>query len=189
MLANPPPNIPEEDWEVAEVVELLVILPNAGGAVVGGADAANPPPKVVAGEVVMAEPNEGADDVAVVVVVAVVDPKPNFGTTDTPKVGFDADAVRAGAPDAAPPNVNALVVEDGVVVVTAAEVVMGGFKFVPNVNPPPEVVAVPPEVEATTLPNDGRLEALVMVTEEEPVGESGLNALNPEPLPKVAMVD
>lgn len=183
MLATPTPNMPEEGCDVTEVVELLVMLLNAGGAVVGGADAANPPPKTGAVEVVVAEPKEGAD-----VTVVVVEPNPNFGMTGAPKLGFEADAVGTGAPEAAPPNVNALVVEDGVVVATAAAVVVG-FKVVPNVNPPPEVVTVPPDVEATTLPNDGRLEVLVVTTVKEPVCERGLKALKPDPLPNVEMVD
>lgn len=182
LLAAPAPNIAEEGGEVTEVVELLMMLLNAGGAVVGGADAANPLPKAGVAEAAMTEPNEGAD-----VAVLVVDPNPNFGTTGAPKVGFDADAVRTGAPEAAPPNVNALVVDDGVVVATAAAVVEGFRVDAPNAKPP-EVVAVPPVVDAT-FPNDGRLEALVVTTMEEPVGERGLKALNPDPLPKVEMVD
>lgn len=186
LLAAPPPNMPEEGGEVAEVVELLEMVPKGGGAVVGGADAANPPPKAGAADVVMVEPNEGAEVEAVV-----VDPKPNFGTAGAPpKAGADTDAVRAGAPEVAPPNVNALVVDDGIVVATAAAVV--GFKVeAPKAKPPPEVVvAITPVVDAATLPNDGILEALVVTAADEAVvGERGLNALNPDPLPKVGMVD
>lgn len=191
--AAPPPNMPEEGGEVTEVVALPEMLPNAGGAVVGGTDAGNPPPKEGAAEVVMVEPNEGAEVAAVV-----VDPKPNTGTagapmvgadTDVARVGADTDAVRAGAPEVAPPNVNALVVDDGVVVVTAVAVVVGRKVEAPNAKPPPEVVAVTPVVDATTLPNDGRLEALVVIAVAEAVGERGLKALNPEPLPKVGMLD
>lgn len=177
LLTTPTPNIPEEGCEVTEVVELLVMLLNAGGAVVGGADAAKPPPKTGAVEVVMAEPKEAAE-----VAVEVVDEtNPNFGTTDIPKVGFEADTVGTGAPEAAPPNENALVVADGVFVATADMVVVG-FKVVPNVNPPPEV-------DATTLPYDGRVGALVVTTVKELVCARGLKALNPDPLPKVEMVD
>lgn len=184
LLAAAPPNMPEVDGDITELVELLVMLLNAGGAVVGGTGAANPPPNTGAAELVIVEPNEVAD----VAVVVVIDPNPNFATAGAPKAGFDPDAEREGATEAAPPKVNALVVVDGVVVATAAVVVEGFMFDAPNAKPP-EVVAVPPLVDVTTLPNDGRLEALVVIAVDEPVGERGLKALNPDPLPKVEMVD
>lgn len=167
--------MPEEGCGATEVVELLEILPNAGGAVVGGAAAANPPPKDGATDVVLVEPNDGAE---------VVDPNPNFGAAGAPpKAGVAADA-----PDEAPPNVNALVVDDGAVVATA------GVATVPAVDLkaklPPEVAPLTPVVDAATLPNDGILEVLVVTTAaEEAFGESGLKALNPDPLPKAGMAD
>lgn len=181
MLAAPDPNIPEVGGDVTELVELFVMLPKDGGAVVGGTDGAN---TGTAG-VVIVEPNEGADVAAVVVVV---DPNPNFATTGAPKAGFDPEAVREEATEVAPPKVNALVVVDGVVVATAAVVGVGLSVDAPKAKPL-EVVAVPPLVDDTTLPNDGRLEALVVIAVDEPVGERGLKALKPDPLPKVEMVD
>lgn len=177
MLVAPDPNIPEVGADVTELVELFVMLPKDGGAVVGGTDGAN---TGTAG-VVIVEPNEGADVAAVVVVV---DPNPNFATTGAPKAGFDPEA----ATEVAPPKVNALVVVDGVVVATAAVVGVGLSVDAPKAKPL-EVVAVPPLVDDTTLPNDGRLEALVVIAVDEPVGERGLKALKPDPLPKVEMVD
>lgn len=181
MLAEAAPNkFVGEGAEATDVVELLEMLPKAGGAVVGGVAAAgNPPPKLGVEEVVVVEPNEGAE---------VVDPKPNFGTVDEPKAGAEVDAVRAGATEVAPPNVKPFVVAEGAVVGAGAAAVVVGFRVdAPNAKLPLELDAVRlVVVAATVLPKDGTLEGLVTTGAEEATGETALKALNPDPLPPKA---
>lgn len=178
------PKMPAEGEVTVEKLELAT-LPNAGGAVVGGAAvvAAPKPPKdgVAAGAavvVVVAAPNEGMADVEVV-------PNGNLGAAVllAPKAG--------GAAELAPPNENALVV----VAVAGDDDTAGfGMLLVPNEKPPADVRVVAgivvPEVDAVIPPKEGAAEdAVLAVTVEEAVGDRGLKALNPEPLPKAGIWD
>lgn len=158
------------------VVEMLELpaLPNEGCAVAESAFEAAKDDDDAA--VVAAIPNEGAVDAVVFVGVA---PNPNFGAVeDAPKTG----AAVAGLV-APPPKVNEL----AFVVVDAAVVVVFNVLPLPKVKPPAEVLVavagVGPDDDAVMLPNDGLTADAVVV------GESGLNALNPEPLPKVGIED
>lgn len=179
------PNMPAEGEVTVEMLELTT-LPNAGGAVVGGAAvvaAPNPPNVGVAAAVVVVvvAPNEGMADV-------VLDPNANLGAAVlvAPKAGGAAELA-----DVAPPNENALVV---VAVVVDDATVGFGILLFPNEKPPADVKvvagAVIPEVDAVMFPKEGTAaDAMFVVTVEEAVGDRGLKALNPEPLPKAAMGD
>lgn len=189
-----PPKTPDEAEVIVEMPELAT-LPKGGGAVVGGdvADAANPPKEGTVAAVVVAVPNVETVAADAGAVEVVVDPKANLGAVvDAPKIGAAVVAAGVGATEVAPPKENALVV---VVVADDAGAVVG-FRMLPapNEKPPAEVrpvaAVVGPEVDAAMLPNDGiGADAVVVTAADEAVGDRGLKALNPEPLPKVGIED
>lgn len=182
--AAEPPNMPAEGEVTVELLELTT-LPKAGGAVVGGAAFAEKPPNegaaVVA--VVVGAPNEGT-------VEEVVDPKPNFGAAEVAPKAAGVTVAGVGATGVAAPKEKALVV------VVAVDIAVVSFREVPvpKEKPPVEerVAAglVVAGVDAVMVPKDGTAaDAGVVVTVEEAVGDRGLKALNPEPLPNAGMDD